>query len=220
MKTFKVTSCLLLFVTLIQTSLAVVPTSNQPVQQYSSGNSNLVKATRVHGEWIPVVDLPLIEITGLKKESTIVGMIPGKNRVYANLPMIEIKAESLVPGKIKTGCRNGDALILADLPVIEVVADFPANRLLSTVTAENIPVVTLPEIVVSAEPKGLLAEAMVTSTGTVNPLVTLPEIKIEHYGGSGNSGIPYFYSMNHRWGYFIADHGRRMVEKMIRAFIF
>ena len=217
MNTFKII-CLLL-VCLFQYSLAVVPSSFQPGVKSPSETSNLVKAVRFNGKWIPVVDLPVIEITALKKSHTVLGITPGKPAVLqANLPQVEITATAVTTGRQRTGCSNEGAVIMADLPVIEVVADFPESNLIATSTG-NIPVVTLPEITISGTPQGQLTAAVETSPGTVSPLVNLPEVIINE-SGNRTTGSPYLFSVKHRLGYFLVDQGRSKIESMIRSFIF
>jgi hypothetical protein len=154
--------------------------------------------------------------------SVVVGAVPVNNqiRICANLPVVEITASPITPGLVKTSYRNGEQVIMADLPVIEVVSDFPENNLITLAPQVNMPVVTLPEITVSAAPKGLLAVAVETPSGTINPLVNLPEVTISHGGGSGTGGFPYYYSGSSRWAYFIAEHGSRLIERILRSIIF
>jgi len=153
MKTFK-NLLLFFFVLVVGVSseaalvLPVVADSNIS----APAKSHLVKAAFINGVWIPVIDLPEIEITGNSSGNIILKGIIRDGEVIAliDLPVVEIAGE-----RVHNFITESHHVIgyepIYNIPVIEISADFPVQSLVQGVLVDNgiVTIVNLPEIIIS-----------------------------------------------------------------------
>jgi hypothetical protein len=146
MKTFlKQLTALILTVAWSSSLTAAIPVLNDAGS--SAGQNELVRAKLIDGVWMPVVDLPEVEISASRIEATFVkGQIKGNELVaQVNLPEVVIEARS-----IRLLSTGSDIISDNNLPVIEITASFPEDLLKEAEQSENglIAVIRLPEIVI------------------------------------------------------------------------
>jgi len=185
MKTFSILIVVLLSLLFVQPANAEVNSPNQesvpPVERVGSAG-NLIKAINYNGVYIPVVDLPLVEIVSTKPGSHILGTVikNGNYLVEINLPEIEITATQTGERKVRAIMRNGETLVISDLPMIEINSDFPYNHMLTVSDNEvtMLPVVNLPEVMISAITQNNILIAVKMEDGILIPYVELPVINI------------------------------------------
>ena len=185
MKTFRILFVTFLSLVFFTSVIAAVPAPAQesvPSLKRGMKAGNLIKAVDHNGAYIPVVDLPLIEIVSTKTGSQVVKTIHenGKLLVEINLPEIEITATQYGARKMRSYIQNGEIVIISDLPMIEIGATFPYNNLISTVEnkATSIPVVNLPEIAITPSPSDNFIVAARFKNGMLIPYINLPVIEI------------------------------------------
>lgn len=153
MKTFKnlLSIVFVLTFTLTAYSALVVPATPEAGTS-SEFSGQLVKATFLNGEWIPVVDLPEVEITATRNGASVHKGVIRHGEVIAEveLPAVEI-----------TGVRIHDNSQMAaeeksyeriyDIPVIEIESTFPLNRLSQAEQTDDVimAVINLDEVTIS-----------------------------------------------------------------------
>ncbi len=181
MKTFKILAALILFLTLSATINASVMSPEAVPGVIFEEKNNIVKTVIRNGVYIPVVELPVIEITG-KKKSPLTGIVKinGINRLVVTLPEVEISFTNPGVKQVRAFYRNGEIIATINLPVIEIRSDFSYKNLVNSVEINNqlIPIVNLPEInIVSVLPSEILVRAKLNKK-VYMPQITLPEIEI------------------------------------------
>jgi len=155
MKTlFKHLSALLLTVAWSSSLTAAIPDMNDAGN--SAGQNEVVKAKMIDGVWMPVVDLPEIEITASRFGGTIYkGTLNGNGLlVQINLP------EVVIEGKSMTVINSGkDVISDSNLPVIEIFGQFPVSELTPGEVSESgiMAIIELPEVVIEGN-SGLPAD--------------------------------------------------------------
>lgn len=184
MKTFKILTVTILFLMLsAKMNASIMNTESVPAIIFEERN-HIVKTINRNGVFIPVVDLPVVEITGSKSTSGISGTVKvnGIQRVVVTLPEVEIS--SVLPGKkqVRALNNNGEVVAVITLPVINISSEFPVSKLVNVVEYNNnlIPVVNLPEIhIISASSEILVSVRF--AENQLLPQVNLPEIEISSY---------------------------------------
>jgi len=153
MKTRKISAILVLLLTIVFLSEAAVEVPGlSPSPENNSAREKTVRAIYSDGVWIPVVDLPEFEVIGYRTQTKILHaeMKNGTLVAMADLPAVEISAARK---HVKSAAKNSGNTFEAinDIPVIDVVDDFPVKSLVKTATNESgtIAVVDLPEITVT-----------------------------------------------------------------------
>jgi hypothetical protein len=155
MKTFKI---LLPLILLIGFTLATTAALEVPKPKTTTIESICVKAVYSGGTYIPVVDLPEIEIVGFHSSTVLHAEISnGKILPTVNLPVVEISGKRVMNQNIQSTSENSETI--HDIPVIEVIAQLPLKKLVhTTVTGDNyMATINLPEIIISVS-KDLTAE--------------------------------------------------------------
>jgi hypothetical protein len=146
MKTlFKHLSALLLTVAWSSSLTAAIPDMNDAGN--SAGQNEVVKAKMIDGVWMPVVDLPEIEITASRFGGTIY-----KGTLNVNGLLVQINLpEVVIEGKSLTVINSGKEVISdSNLPVIEICAPMPVSELTPIEVTESglIAKIELPEVVI------------------------------------------------------------------------
>lgn len=142
----------LLFI-LMNTSYAAVSVPVQAASEVKAHQSvpQTVKAVRMDGKLIPVVDLPEITVNASKHATILLsGYIQNGEfvgRVF--LPSVEISANAVNENKLPVTYFNGQSVAMVQLPVIDIVAG-PLNSNLFTANLNSggklVAVINLPEI--------------------------------------------------------------------------
>lgn len=153
MKTKLLLSITVLFLLSAILAQAVVRTPDPVFDTQAEGT--LTRATWYHGELIPVIDLPEVEITGSLKKDQIIGAIIREDEIIilANLPEVEIKALKTINQKYKALLKDGEVMVVTDLPLVEITSTFPESKLVPAFrngsASDLVLVVWLPELVVT-----------------------------------------------------------------------
>src|SRR5688572_10174626 len=95
MKTFSTLLITILSLVIIYTATAAVMVpASVSVPDFAAGTSRLVKAVKYNGVYVPVVQLPEVEIIGKRPETVILkgNRTKGSLMVEVNLPVVEIYA--------------------------------------------------------------------------------------------------------------------------------
>lgn len=155
MKTFTQITGLLLLIFMLNTTYAaiIIPSFSQSEPSTkNSQNTMCVQAKMYNGEYIPVVDLPIVEIIATKKSNVTSGyFLHGNIILKANLPMIEITESRMITHKLPAFIKNGETIGMVGLPIIEITSEFPLSQLVAVnySAISGLPVINLPEIVVT-----------------------------------------------------------------------
>lgn len=186
MKTFRILFVTILSLVLIQRVTAAVTTPAQetsPVVSRADAKGNMIKAVLHNGDYIPLVDLPLIEIVSTKPGSALLGTISAKGNylVEIDLPEIEISATQTGATKYRSFIKNGETIVISNLPLVEIGASFPYNNLTSAIIKDfsTMPVVNLPEITISSSHFDNFLVSANVKNGVVIPYIDLPVIEIK-----------------------------------------
>ncbi|MDQ3051396.1 MAG: hypothetical protein M3Q95_10965 [Bacteroidota bacterium] len=187
MKTFRMLLASFLTLVLIQAVSAAVMTpsvDSVPTIENSKSENSIVKAVLYNGNYIPVVDLPQVEIISTHPGSIISSGIlsNGSYLLVVNLPVIEIIGEQTGMRKLPAYVLNGEVIAIADLPLIEIESTLPINHLVIAGNNEGsfIPMVNLPEIVIFPSSSGNYLMAATSFEGKLIPVVDLPLIEINN----------------------------------------
>ena len=147
MKTVKKLSLLVLVIATLTVSVNAALTPPRQIEENSYAGI-AVKAKFVNGVLMPVVDLPLVEIIGLKPGKVLVKGVIRNGEVVAisNLPEIEITAERVIYPENLNGI-DSDIISNNDLPIIEITTYFPVELLHLAIINDSTPilVIELPE---------------------------------------------------------------------------
>lgn len=162
MKNFTIIiTCLLILTITLSVSASVVfpgqesfPSQNQPATQ------NLVRAIEYQGTYIPVVDLPIIEIvyTNIPAQPVQAMKKNGGAIISVNLPLVEIVATTKSFNVLPAYFINGEVVAISNLPLIEITARYTYKPTITPGKAAltQIRIINLPEIIVRATPGGSL----------------------------------------------------------------
>ncbi len=185
MKTFRMLLASFLTLVLIQSVSAAVMTPSResvPGIENSKSETSVVKAILYKGIYIPVVDLPEVEIISTHPGSVLSSGIlhNGTYILVVNLPVVEITGEQSGMRKLPAYIVNGEVIAIADLPMIEIESALPLNHLViaTAINGNLLPVVELPEIVIFPTTSGDYLIATTTIDGKLLPRVDLPVIEI------------------------------------------
>lgn len=187
MKTSRILSVAVLLTSLVMTHVAAasVPLAtglNEPVQSYGT----MVKAILDNGNYIPVVDLPEVEIIASRLTPRYVkGVIQhGEIMALVELPVVEISVSKL---RQVENNKAFDYEAIYDIPVIEIEGTFPSQNLIKGKLdhEESIAVVNLPEVTIVVD-KTATADWITAFQGTSGKLnnqpgtlqITHPDVKL------------------------------------------
>lgn len=150
MKTFRITSVVAILMVVLQLANAAVSVPLVNTQNENNSNQGfLVKAIFTNGEYLPVVDLPEVEIIAARYNYQYVKgkIVDGQVVAVVDLPSIEISVSSLSQST-NTYATHFEPIY--DIPVIEITDYLPNTSIVSGIISENIsmPVVDLPEITI------------------------------------------------------------------------
>lgn len=113
----------------------------------TAGPNELVRAKMIDGIWMPIVDLPEVEISASRLDGAIYKGYIINNQVIAQagLPEVVIEARSS-----EKPSENPDIIGDSNLPLIEITASFPEHVLTEALRFDNklMAVVQLPEIII------------------------------------------------------------------------
>ena len=202
LKQVSVATILMLVIMQVTNAAVSVPVSDR-LNASNEFSGQMVKAILTNGEYLPVVELPTVEIIATRPGSMVVkGIIEnGKIMAVVELPAIEIKVSN--PLKNYKSDINGYAEI-RDIPVIEIVDFYPETNLISaTINGEHgMPVVELPEITISVDKlyqKQWLAFVEETSANKSDVHVTYSDVKmiIDQFKSGSNIMTDISMNLNH-----------------------
>lgn len=174
MKTFiKQLTALILTVAWSSSLTAAIPVLNDAGS--SAGQNELVRAKLIDGVWMPVVDLPEVEISASRIGATVLKVQIHGNEFVAqvNLPEVVIEAESM--RLLNTG---SDIISDNNLPVIEITASLPTELLKTAALSDNgiIAVIRLPEVTIEGNRENEPADIAPDFAGVLEALLKESEM--------------------------------------------
>ena len=141
-------TALVLIVAWSSSLTAAIPVLNDAGS--SAGQNELVRAKMIAGVWMPVVDLPEVEIVANRFQGAIL-----KGHLYVNEVIAEVNLPEVVIQAKSAHLTNSGPNVISDsnLPIIEITAAFPQTILTHAENSENglIAVVQLPEVIIDGD---------------------------------------------------------------------